>query len=64
MIPTKALIKCAGVACTVFQAYALWVGQQFSPVGYCTAIATLFGGNTLHEHISTYLAQRTTVDKL
>jgi len=57
-IGSKALIKAAAVACTAFQAYALWAGQPFSPLAYCSAIATLFGGNAIHENFQAYTSRR------
>ena len=54
-IESKTLIKLAAVCVTAFQGFALYKGQLFSPMAYCGAIATLFGGNSAHEHIKQYL---------
>lgn len=54
-VQSKTLIKWSAIFCTLFQGYALYKGQLFSPVAYCGAIVALFGGNSAHENIKEYL---------
>jgi hypothetical protein len=57
-VPSKTLIKLVATVATIFQGFALYRGQGFSPMAYCGAIMLLFGGNSAHENVQKYLNQK------
>ena len=54
-VGSKTLMKLAAIACSAFQGFAIYKGQTFNPVLYCTAITMLFGANSVHENVGKYL---------
>ena len=55
---TKTIFKLAALATIILEAYwVFWLNREPHTMSLSGSIVTLFGANSAHEHVQTYLSQ-------
>jgi hypothetical protein len=60
MINAKDVLKLTALVLLMLEVYWVLTGHEPHTMSLSTAISSLFGVNSAHEHVETYLSERTT----